>query len=57
LIDSTDSDRSSESSESRPRHGKIPTWTETIGAVIQANVANHQKQSASGRGRPRRPNH
>lgn len=57
LIDSADSDRSSESSESRPRHGKIPTWTETIGFVIQANVANHQKQSSSGRGRPRRPNH
>lgn len=57
LIDTADSDRTSESSESRPRHGKIPTWTETIGFVIQANVANHQKQSSSGRGRPRRPNH
>jgi hypothetical protein len=50
--------RSSESSEERPKHGKIPSWTETIGAVIQANVANHQKQSSGGsRGRNRRPNH
>ena len=52
-----DSDRDSQPLESRPRHSKIPTWAETIGFVIEANVANHQKQSSSSRGRPRRPNH
>jgi len=52
-----DFDRSDDGSESRPRHGKIPSWTETIGIVVQANVANHQKQSAGGgRSRQRRPN-
>lgn len=49
-------DRSSELSDARPRHGKIPSWTEIIGVVVQANVANHQKQSSGGRGRHRRPN-
>jgi len=61
--DSTDSekdfdsiDRSSDLSDSRPRHGKIPSWTEVIGVVVEANVANHQKHASSGRGRHRRPN-
>lgn len=61
--DSTDSekdfdsiDRSSDLSDSRPRHGKIPSWTEVIGVLVEANVANHQKHASSGRGRHRRPN-
>ena len=61
--DSTDSekdfdsiDRPSDLSDSRPRHGKIPSWTEVIGVVVEANVANHQKHASSGRGRHRRPN-
>lgn len=49
-------DRSSDLSDSRPRHGKIPSWTEIIGVVVEANVANHQKHASSGRGRQRRPN-
>ncbi|MFN6140124.1 MAG: hypothetical protein ACK480_16670 [Planctomycetota bacterium] len=61
--DSTDSekdfdsiDRSSELADSRPRHGKIPSRTEIIGVVVEANVSNHQKHASSGRGRQRRPN-
>lgn len=53
--DLEDADRSSESSDTRPKQGKVPSWAETIGVVVQANVANHQKQSSSGRGRHRRP--
>lgn len=49
-------DRSSDFSDARPKHGKIPSWTEIIGVVVQANVANHQKHASGGRGRQRRPN-
>lgn len=49
-------DRSSDLSDSKPRHGKIPSWTEIIGVVVESNVANHQKHASSGRGRQRRPN-
>lgn len=52
-----DLERDGDDLDARPRHGKIPSWTETIGVVVQANVANHQKQSSGGnRGRQRRPN-
>ena len=38
----------------RVRQGKIPSWEETIGVLIAANKANHQKQSPAGRNRNRR---
>jgi hypothetical protein len=55
MDDSSDFNRSGESSDARPKHGKVPSWTETIGVIVQANVANHQKQSPAGRGKHRRP--
>ena len=32
------------------RISKVPTWTETILVVVEANMANHQKSPQSGRG-------
>ena len=35
------------------RHAKIPSWTETISVLVEANMLNHQRTQNSPRGNPR----
>jgi hypothetical protein len=32
---------------------KIPSWTETISVLVEANMLNHQRSQSSPRGNPR----
>ena len=40
--------------ELQVRAGRIPSWEETVGVLIEANMENHKRTPSGGGGRPRR---
>ena len=52
---SRDDDSDEQSSDDGPsvRHVKIPSWTETISVLVEANMLNHQRSQSSPRGNSR----
>jgi hypothetical protein len=48
-----DSESSEEEDAPQFRQSKIPSWSETIGVLVEANMLNHQRSSSQNRGNPR----
>ena len=53
-VAAVDSGEFEDRDEHQVRAGRIPSWEETVGVLIEANMENHKRTPSGGGGRPRR---